>query len=117
MANLKRRRAELIRGLLGYDGAPQSVVTRGMAKVKKTTEQRFRELIKQQASRSRANAPLGNHLLSSLRNDPAWLASIRKRRGEQKSPRKRRISLPGINVVTQGLTFSPFYLCNQSCTV
>ncbi|HEY6767721.1 MAG TPA: hypothetical protein VI386_23455 [Candidatus Sulfotelmatobacter sp.] len=94
MADLKKRRTSIIRGILGHDAAPKGVVERSMADLEKMLDRRFRDLNKQRAELARAHAPLREKLLGPLRKDPEWAQFIRKLRDTHKSLQSYRVASP-----------------------
>lgn len=94
MADLKRRRSSLIKGILGHDAAPRSIIQRSMADLEKALDRRFREVHQRRMTLARAQAPLRDKLLSEARKDPAWANSIRKLRGLDKSLHSARVLPP-----------------------
>ena len=76
MADHRKHRASVIKGILGRDAVPSSVIARSMADLEKVLDRRFGEIHRRRMELARAHGPLREKLIGKLRKDPAWVASI-----------------------------------------
>jgi hypothetical protein len=97
MADLIKHRTSLVKGVLGHNPPPQKLVLRGMTDLEKALTQEFRERDQRRARLADVNAPLRDKLLAALgKDDPAWAAYVRKRRGSRELKPSARVTLPKI---------------------